>query len=289
MVIIGVSGGLGNQMFQYALYRKLLTLGKKAKLDLSYFSAPNRIRDFELDIFNVKFEMAKSNEIIRMGVNDYTFWGNIISRSKLIPPQIYVENLETGYQPQIFDMHNIYLSGYWQSEKYFYDIRTELLEIYQFPVIMDNQCAAILDKINETESVSIHIRRKDYLDEHNNKIYGGICTPDYYQKAISYFRKNHNNARFYIFSDDPEWVKANFVDEDMQIIDCSMNNISAFDMSLMSRCKHNIIANSSFSWWAAWLNQNINKEIIAPYKWCNNYNINHIICDSWIRIEGNLT
>lgn len=288
MIIVKISGGLGNQMFQYALAEKLRHLGKDVKLDITYYDNKNSIREFALTFFPVQFKAASKREIRKYADWSYSLQGKILRKIFGKRKSVYIENLDIEYQPLIYEMENKYLDGYWQNERYFSDIRGELVKQFKFPEKYNEECGEILYKIENSNSISVHIRRGDYLNENNFKIYGNICTLDYYDNAIKYFRKIVSNPMFYIFTNDVEWAKRTFVSKDFEIVECNQNGEEyIYDMMLMSKCKHNIIANSSFSWWAAWLNEHNEKVIAAPEKWFNNHSVSGAICRNWIRISGN--
>lgn len=282
MIIIEVCGGLGNQMFQFALYTKMLTLGKEVKLDLTSFRSRQALRNFELGIFGVDCDIATEKEIRKY--KKTRSWNKLLGHKT--KENIYIENLDAGYQPIIYSFEDKYLQGYWQCEKYFADIRDVILKKYIFPLKENSNCKKILEQIKKTESVGLHVRRGDYLSEQNNKVYGNICTIDYYQSAISYIKRAVSNAVFFLFTNDMIWVRNHIYREGMIVVDCNDGEQDYLDMFLMSQCKHNIVANSSFSWWGAWLNQNTNKIVIAPSKWFNNHEVTDTICRDWVRIDN---
>lgn len=142
----------------------------------------------------------------------------------------------------------------------------------------------ILDKLREGFSVSVHIRRGDYLAPENNLVYGNICTLEYYHKAILYIREHIEGATFFLFTNDTDWVHENLYEEGMVIVDCNQGTDAIYDMYLMSQCDANIVANSSFSWWGAWLNQKNDKIVLAPHKWRNRHDVRDMICEDWIKI-----
>ena len=181
-------------------------------------------------------------------------------------------------------MDNVYLSGYWQNEKYFDDIRKEICTCFVFPDDLDEKKKNLLKTIQNDNSVGIHIRRSDYLIKENRDVYGGICTKEYYENAIKYIQEHVCHPVFYLFSDDLNWVRENLYREGMVLVEHSENQPSYTDMYLMSQCKHNIIANSSYSWWGAWLNSNDGKMVIAPDKWFNNHETTDMICKGWIHM-----
>lgn len=282
MIIIEVTGGLGNQMFQYALYAKLKEMGKDVRLDLSGYRKSRSMRKFELDIFKVDYQTATSKEIRKYKKSDLMKRLSPVS----LKEKIYVENLDEGYQEIVFSFDDMYLSGYWQCEKYFADIRKILLGKFSFPVEEGGVCREVLSQIRKQLSVSIHVRRGDYLTEQNAKVYGNICTLDYYRNAVAYIRKKVKSAVFFIFTNDIDWAKEHVYEEGMVIVDCNVEDHDYMDMFLMSQCKHNIIANSSFSWWGAWLNQNTDQIVISPKKWFQNHEVANQICQSFITVES---
>lgn len=276
-VIIEVSGGLGNQMFQYALYRQMKRFSENVYLDLSFYHSNQKLRKFELDIFNISYDVI--DEKIAKKYRGYGYNDSLIEKVKRYffheRNHLY-KDLITEFQPQIFTMDNIYLSGYWQNEKYFSEIVEEIQEVYKLSI--DGELA---EEILNRNSVSIHIRRNDYLYSHNSKIYGNICTNEYYQSAIKYINDHVENPFYYIFSDDISWVKDNLIMANSLVVEHKEDE-DHMDMQLMSLCKHNIIANSTFSWWGAWLNSNKEKIVIGPKKWFSNHDHVDVLPSDWI-------
>ena len=290
MVIIAISeGGLGNQMFQYAFYRAFKEKTENVKIDLrATWNTGGHIHNgYELNrIFKLNLDIANTKERISL-LNKPN---NILSKIK---NKIYKKNTPTAYfcknineaitfNPTLFEMHNIYMYGYYQSEKYFKEIANIIRKDFTFskPVDIINQ--KLINQIGNTESVSIHIRRGDYLNIPNTQ---NICNISYYKKAINFILKNISNPKFYIFSNDINWCKQHLQIDNAVFISNNIGKNSFIDMQLMSCCKHNIIANSTFSWWGAWLNNNPNKIIISPNKWMNDTNgTDDIIPNDWIKI-----
>lgn len=286
MIIIEISGGLGNQMFQYALGQKFISMGKEVKYDLSFYNERvQTLREFELDIFHIDCPVATSNELFYFG-KGFSLASRFKQRIGWDKRNIYEEDLDLGYQPQIFGLDNIYLTGYWQSEKYFENIRQRILELYTFSGKLGYENKRFLDKIENSNSVSLHVRRGDYLNEENVKIYGGICTINYYKNAIKYISDRFEKPVFFVFTNDLEWVKNELDIPNKVIVDCNSGSLSYWDMYLMSKCKANIVANSSFSWWGAWLNQHSNRVVVSPRRWFNNHEQTSTLCDDWVRCGG---
>lgn len=277
MLIVRAMGGLGNQLQQYALYRKLEHVGKDVRLDVSLFRNEARQtimaaeRELELDYLNLLPYKAASKEEIRsvlgrLWEEPESFTGKI--RRKLHPALSAFFEESDMYHEQIFDMHDKYLVGYWACEKYYADIMDVLRADITFPHSADDEIESrnrdVIRQMEETCSVSVHIRRGDYLDDINKELFGGICTEAYNQKAMEYIRERFPDARFYIFSDDIPYVREYYRGEGCQIIDWNHGKNSFYDMMLMSRCKHNICANSTFSFWGARLNPYDGKVMIRP-------------------------
>ncbi len=289
MIKIKINWWLWNQMFQYA-YIKALSLRNniKFKLDISWFK--NYFRPFELDILNIERNYCYKKEI--------PFYENIYSKNKYINffinklkilikklnPEHFIEN-QFNFNKDFININNWYIEWYFYTEKYFKKYKNQIKQDFKFLKKISNNNIHILNKIKKTNSVGIHVRRWDYIEnKKTNKIHW-VCNINYYKESINYIEKKINKPRFFIFSDDIEWCKNNLWINWIYIIWNTWEK-SWEDMKLMSKCKHNIIANSSFSWWWARLNNNKNKIVIAPKKWLNNKNINtnDVIPNNWIKI-----
>lgn len=288
MIITKLQGGLGNQMFQYAVARSR-SYNKNVYLDFSFLQQNNTSseaftsRDFEIGIFNITYKTF-SNDLRKIFFGK-TFKNRVLRRF-IYGKLIYVKQAENEFI-KIHSAKNIYLDGYFQSEKYFQNIRKTLLEEFIFPSV-DKKNSMILDKINSSEnSVSIHIRRGDYLKPKVQN-YHGTLTPEYYYNAIKILNESFENCKYFVFSDDIPYTKGIFRDiENIEYVDLNHGKDSWKDMFLMSNCSHHIIANSSFSWWGAWLGQKKGKTI-APENWFNkeiaHFDIHDIIPKNWIII-----
>lgn len=286
MFIIKILGGLGNQMFQYAFYKSLLCKGKLVKADISDFKVYDIHNGYELkNVFNIDVVEATISESYKIGKPKNRLDRYLIKFG--LKNNYYKDKNEIDaitYHPKIFNMkQDMYLQGYWQSYKYFEHIKDEIISDFTFDKKLDMKNERIRDLICKTNSVSLHIRRGDYL---GNKTVENICTNIYYKNAVEYIMKNVQNPKFFIFSNDIEWCRENFLLDNVVYVDNSGEN-SYKDMLLMSKCKHNIIANSTFSWWGAYLNTNSSKIIICPDRWFNNikkYNMGDIYPKEWVKI-----
>ena len=274
MIKINLKGGLGNQLFQYALGRHLAIIHKTSLMfDINSFT-DDPLREYRLNAFNIfgQPDKASLNPIRH-------FFRRKFGAIK-----------ENGFefQPEILKTpDNSFLDGYWQSEKYFSAIqeiiRSDLTLINPIP----QDLIPLKNKITSSNSVSIHVRRGDYDSNPTTTAFHGLCSIDWYKNAANEFTKTNEEFHFFIFSDDYDWVKENLrLDSPTTFIKPSANGDEAQDMYLMSLCKHNIIANSSFSWWAAWLNLNKSKKVIAPKRWFaqNTHNTSDLIPTEWIKL-----
>lgn len=290
MIISQIIGGLGNQMFQVACG---LSVAKNAntslKLDVSAFDNYKLHHGFELNsVFSGEFEIASREEISEvMGVKKHPMTRKVLRKlNKGNAGSNYVIEPTFKYWPDIARIrNNTYLEGYWQSEKYFQGVSSIVHEKFTFKGGLKDLNEKIFSEMLSKNSVSLHIRRGDYISNKKNMDIYNVCSLQYYKDAIHHMEKHIPNAVYYVFSDDIAWAKQNLTSKPFVFVDHNHSNNSYLDMRLMSYCKHNIIANSSFSWWAAWLNSNDEKIVIAPYKWFNNdASTEDLIPKSWVTL-----
>ena len=287
MIIVRVTGGLGNQMFQYAMYKSLEKKGKLVKLDSkSFYETKKEHNGYELErIFDIKPNKPTKEDLEKFDENNISTLFKI--KRKLFGDKKFVyDTKEYVFNKDVYKLKNSYLNGYWQSIKYFEGIENDIKKDFRFKNQLDNKNLEILNEIENSNSISIHIRRGDYMSPENYNMYGCIATPTYYKKAIKVIEEKVENPIFFVFSNDMDWVKKNIqINSRVFYIDINSGNGSYKDMQLMSNCKHNIIANSSFSWWGAWLNENKNKIVVAPKKWINREDVDsdkiELFCEGW--------
>lgn len=288
MIQMHLKGGLGNQLFQYALGRHLsLIHNSPLLLDITSFDN-DKLRNYSLDAFNICAHIAPINP-------KNTFLKRLIHKIQFIKPFKYLRPpgtviVENGFsfQPEIFNCStNSYLDGYWQSHRYFDAIAPIIRSDLTLKYPLSEYLAILESEIKSTNSVSIHVRRGDYANNPAITTYHGLCSLDWYQQAFEKMQTIVTDAKYFVFSDDPDWVKANLkLNAPTVYISPSADGKEAQDLYLMSQCQHHIIANSSFSWWAAWLNPNIEKNIIAPKVWFSgaNHDTKDLIPNDWIRV-----
>lgn len=273
MIITNIKGGLGNQMFQYACGR---TLSNRAQDKLFLVVSDNLggiARPFSLRNFNIKAEMMPVEKVPRLP--------RLFSRLK----QKITRDFLVAFDPKILSKRGtVYLDGYFQSEKYFEEISEVLHQELNLTTPLLGKAAEMANNIKgDTSAVSLHVRRGDYV---SHKDFGGIVTLEYYERAIAHIETQVPNAKFYVFSDDIAWCQENLPAR-INATFVSNSELKDFEeLTLMSLCQHHIIANSSFSWWGAWLGQNPAKSVIAPKRWSNLHEnwYKDIIPSSWIRI-----
>lgn len=296
MDIIRMTGGLGNQMFQYALYLKLTSMGRKVKFDDINEYKQENARPIMLWAFGIDYPKASEEEIDEM-TDGFLKLSHRIRRKIFGRKSLEYHEKDCNFDEQVLVKEPAYLTGYFQSEKYFKDIEKEVKKAFTFqPVIYENLSKElknnVLSYLREMEnclSVSLHIRRGDYLE--NDEVYGGNCTQKYYEKAIAVIRQRYPDAVFFVFSNDEEWAEKWSIGQENRQgrrfvpVKGVTEDLGYLDMFLMSNCRHHIIANSSFSWWGAYLNPYKGKCVIAPSRWFNNQDCRDIYTDEMIKIS----
>jgi hypothetical protein len=292
MIIANIIGGLGNQMFQYAFGYAIAKKNQDIlKLDISEFESYN-LRKYELDKYQITGKFASIEEIKKLKyVYKTSALGKLLqhlSRKPVLLAETYYKEPYSHFDKKLFDVQgDLYFEGYWQSEKYFLEYRNELLELFTLKEDAHNQCRKYKQKIISTESIGLHVRRGDYItNAHTNSVHG-TCDTEYYRKAVFFMKSMTSNPHFFIFSDDIAWAKANlnFIDQ-ISFVEFEYGITDHEEMYLMSQCNHNIIANSSFSWWGAWLNRHPDKIVISPKRWFadESRNTSDLIPASWVRL-----
>ncbi len=266
MIITRLRGGLGNQLFQYAAGRALAEHHKvPLKLDL-YTYTKHPYRTFELHHFNIDALEASRGEVHRFtGTNPITRYLN--KRNNYFRcPGVFAQPHYHFYEDFFSLPADIYLSGYWQSEKYYANVIPLIRQQFTPLGPLDSRNSALKAELGSKESVAVHVRRGDYGSAAYSSFFGGL-PGSYYRDAMASIRGQLPNAAFYFFSDDIAWCQSAFGSEGIQYISHNKGGDAYKDLLLMAACRHNIIANSTFSWWGAWLNPNPGKRVIAPAKW----------------------
>ena len=292
MIITKLMGGLGNQMFQYAAGRAVAhRTNIPLKLDITYFET-YKLRSYQLGCFNILEDFASTKDIERFipRRRQVVAFTNYKIRAKLLPwhKQKLIKEHKFSYDPDIIKIKgSTCLDGYWQSEKYFADISDIIRREFTIKYKPNNINSQMLTKINSVNSVSLHIRRGDYITNSISTQIHGVLSLEYYEFALNFITNKVKDPYVFVFSDDIEWVKENLnTTLPLNFIDFNKGKQDFEDLRLISRCKHHIIANSSFSWWGAWLSEYPKKIVIAPRKWFNRNNLSTIdlIPEGWEKI-----
>lgn len=291
MIVVKLIGGLGNQLFQYALGRNLaLKNNTELKLDISGFET-YKLHKYGLHHFNIIENFASEKDLMHIKMPSSPVKNFLIDiNCKLTGniTQLYFKEAHFNFDPNFFKLtDNQYLDGYWQSEKYFKDIKSVIVNDFKIKTAPNSANKKMSESIENSNSISIHIRRGDYITDAKTNNDHGVCSWEYYENAIEKIVNLVENPLFFIFSDDPLWVEKNFeIAYDHIYVNINDADKNYEDLRLMTLCKHHIIANSTFSWWGAWLNLNPDKIIYAPKKWFDNLelNTNDLIPTEWMQI-----
>lgn len=287
-------GGLGNQMFQYAAARALaLDKHTWVYLDQSFLleDAKGRWtqREYELGVFNIQYKYERSGRISFLARLNYNNWWKRLSDSELwfLPYRNFYQP-DHSFHPEIATYpRNTYLHGYFQSEKYFLHHEQQIRKDFEFLEPAKDKNAELLNKIRSSEAVSVHVRRGDYVSLAAASAFHGLMGVDYYKAGAEMIAgKTSKPLNYFVFSDDPQWCRDNLsLPGETDYIDWNTGKAAFEDLRLMSNCKHHIIANSSFSWWGAWLNPSEEKIVVAPKQWFAEGSAqDDIIPASWTRL-----
>ncbi len=290
-LVVRLNGGLGNQLFQYALGRALKSLGHTVRFDLSFFDQGPGLhvqRPYELGVFNMNVDRATTADI-RLARHQGSALRAALAavHPRLAPDRPVMERADFTFDPAVLRIsHDAYLDGYWQTEKYFTNIADELRQDLTFRMSAEGRNAELAKRIERVQAVSIHVRRGDYISHPAAMAHFVACDPAYYRAATDRMQERVPNAHFFLFSDDIGWARENIrTSAPLEVIDHNSGATSYEDMRLMAHCRHHIIANSSFSWWGAWLDRHPRKQVIAPRLWLRDGRpTNDLIPSSWIRL-----
>ncbi len=289
---VAVYGGLGNQMFQYAFYMALNAVGKKTRLSLSHY-LHYWFRDFELTkAFEIKLPLRTRLMAFFLANAKFVFKQKLVRAflRRVINYQekkqlVYIEKKEFVFNAAVFNEQQVLFTGTWQAQQYFATITEQVRNEFVFKQPADAVNKLLVTQIKNCNAVSMHIRRADYLNKEWEHSLHVIKDASYYNNAAEYITNKIPNACFFIFSDDMQWVKENIIIPNCTYVENNKGANNFYDMYLMSLCRHNIIANSTFSWWAAWLNTSQDKIVIMPEKWMNNNLCEGIFPEAWIKLK----
>ena len=275
-IVVNLIGGVGNQMFQYALgYVISKKTGFELLLDLSAYN-DYKTRNFELNNFSFDYKIAN--------IEDFSE----LNKKHFLKKTLYKDKKKTFDSSVLKIKNSAYLKGFWQSEKYFADYRSDILKVFEFKNKNFIKNVELLSDVQNSNSVSVNLRLGDYVTNEVNRRVHFVCKKEYYANALKYIAQKVDNPKFFVFSDDLEGAKE-YLPDGYDYIFADTANWQE-DMYFMSQAKHNIVANSSFSWWAAWLNQNPDKVVVAPSKWFTDeakINDKDFVPKSWVKVSVN--
>ena len=289
MIVMRLKGGLGNQLFQYALGR-YLSYSKNTTLSLDTSSYHiDRLRVYRLDCFEIT---ASASDRLPFFATDgrLKHFNTILQTLKGLfsqPFQIIKESAFPFDASVLACSDQAYLDGFWQSEQYFAPIADLIRHDLRLKNPLPPALQALADQIQATNAIAVHVRRGDYVSNPITTAYHGVCSVDWYENAAKLMLQRVDNPTFFVFSDDYVWVRENIAfDAPTVFIPPSPDGQECNDLHVMSLCQHHIIANSSFSWWGAWLNANPHKIVIAPQQWfaAGKHDTKDLIPPSWIRL-----
>ncbi|MFH1292396.1 MAG: alpha-1,2-fucosyltransferase [bacterium] len=297
MIVVRLMGGMGNQMFQYAVGKQLaLKRGVELKLDLGFLldRTPRKnfvFRNYDLDLFNVDVQIADKDDAL-----DYKYYDSVIVRKLVnLKTRLFnnkykvVEEKNFHFDSTILNLtDNSYLIGHWQSYRYFENIADIIKKDFCFKNNLGEKAFELSQKIKAENSICLNVRRGDYINIPQANQHHGVCAMDYFNQAVEFMNSEVDNPQYYIFSDDIAWCRENFKLEAPSFFVDHQYKEDRFSgyLQLMKSCQHFIIPNSTFAWWAAWLSEYQDKVVVAPKKWFNNPKINtqDLIPSDWIRI-----
>ena len=301
MIIVQLSGGLGNQMFQYALYLALGAEGREVRIDeTTEYGEHERLRHPELrEDFGAQlpsYRIATQEEIVALTDSYMDFLSRVRRKLTGRRTKLYAERKPYVFDPAVLGLTEAYLTGCWQSERYFADVRQEVRQAFSMDGVRltgrrreyERMILAAEDALR-TVSVSMHIRRGDYLNRQD--IYGGICTEEYYRRAMAQMeealRRRGERPQYFVFTNDPDWAEEHFAGSGAVVVrgEGKPDGSGIEDMKLMSLCRHHIIANSSFSWWGSWLSREEGRLVMAPPRFINTSDGTDMLRDDMIVIQ----
>lgn len=295
MIYTKLISGLGNQLFQYVVGRQLSILNNSELiLDTSFFDSQD-LRSYKLNHYNINASIANKPQIDKFlyKYSSDTVTAKVLRKIEKLQPKykrsLFKEEKWWHLEPDLYKIRgNCYLEGYWQCYQYYKNLDPVIfneLTLKDNNELLNNNITNYIT--NHSSSVSIHIRRGDYITDTDANKLMGILPLDYYHKATDYIAETITNPTYFIFSDDLDWAKDNLqLSAEVVLVDIASGTKDYLELDLMSKCKHNIIANSSFSWWGAFLNRNPDKIVIAPRKWVVPENINsniHLQFPEWVK------
>jgi hypothetical protein len=294
MILAKLVGGLSNQMFQYAAALRLAAKhATSVGIDTSWFDhVPAGATPRTYGLHNLRITGTRATHWQTIGTNGLRqtpVHELPVALYRVVRPRYrLVRERHFHFDPDVLQLSDgVCLLGYWHSERYFADVAELVRNEFHFLNEPCDENALCAERLAQSNSVAIHVRRGDYASNPTTNAYHGLCGIDYYNQAVEYMQQRVSDPQFFVFSDDLDWARDNLtLGGDAEFVDHNHGDASQEDLRLMSLARHNIIANSSFSWWGAWLNQNESKIVVAPKRWVNDPSINtsDLLPPAWIAI-----
>ncbi len=292
MIVSKLTGGLGNQLFQYAAGRRLAhARGTQLALDTHAFQG-HTPRRYALGPFQTIENFASPEEVAALTAAQRGLGRRIMTRLLWRPPLLAPTHIREKerfqFSPRILDLPDgVYLEGSWQHERYFADVADIIRREFSLRTAPDGENRKLITRIAECNSVGLHVRRGDYASDPDTNRFHGTCSPDYYAECAELIGRAVPCPHIFVFSDEPAWARENLrLPHPTTIVSHNRPDTDYQDLRLMAACKHQIIANSTFSWWAAWLNENPEKRVFAPRQWLlsETCNAEGIIPTRWLKV-----
>lgn len=287
MIITTITSGFGNQLFQYAAgYALAKKRHAKLRLDTRFYQE-NKYRNYELGRLGISAQELSWADKARLDLLDASMRRRSIKWPLHFLPLLklrYVDDAVSGFDNSVLEQPNgTVLRGYWQNEEYFSEYREDILREFTFRSAPDAENAAMISRIKEQTSICVHVRRGDYL---SSKEVVAAAPIRYYENAVKWMTDRVPNAKYFVFSDEPDWCRENLGIADPVFVTHNTGKNDPEDLRLMTHCDHFIIANSTFSWWGAWLSTAPHKQVIAPQQWFSVPNGNElaIVPRDWLRL-----
>jgi hypothetical protein len=291
VIVTRLKGGIGNQLFQYAAGFRLASVrNAELKLDCSMFENVEfrTPRSYELGVFDLTAEIATAEDVSSaLASARQPIHRRLLERFRS-PAGGAATERHFHFDPEVLSLpDNTIMDGYWQSERYFCDVADRVRREFSFAQAATGRNAELFSEIAECDSVSLHVRRGDYAADPATRATHGVCSLDYYDRAVTYVVERVSEPVFFLFSDDPQWVRDHLkVRGSVKIVDHNGLDSGSEDLRLMARCRHHVIANSTFSWWGAWLDPNPDKIVVAPRQWFADDSLvtTDLLPASWVKL-----
>lgn len=292
MIVTRLMGGLGNQMFQYAAGRALARrLGGELLVDRTWLESDEQLfetrRHYELDAFRLQARSASPELVSKLEQRSNSRLNRLCRRLGLAASPVVLS--EAGH---VFDARieaisgDVLLAGYWQSEKYFVHYADEIRSEFEFDEAPSDRSRELIEQMGAANSLSLHVRRGDYVSSEATSRFHGLMPIAYYRDAVQAVIERTGPVEIFVFSDDIDWCKRGLEIPGQRLHYVDHNTRGSEDMRLMSACRHHILANSSFSWWGAWLNPDPSKVVVAPAHWFQDPPIEtpDLLPEGWLRL-----